>query len=243
MKYFLFLFLALSFGFFASAQQQVLVFHETQGWHHKSIPDGVAAIKEMGKTNKFEVIDSADSQVFLSDDLSQYDLIVFLNTTGDVFNEGEQQAFRKYIENTGNYLGIHSASDTEYEWPFYGKLVGAYFQGHPKVQTAKIHVKDSSNEMVSHLPPSWERIDEWYNFKNIRDDINVLLELDESSYEGGENGDFHPIAWYKSTGFGGVSIYTAGGHTGESYTDPLFREHLLRCIRFALEKGNNSIKQ
>ncbi|AVR44909.1 Crp/Fnr family transcriptional regulator [Christiangramia fulva] len=243
MKYFLFFFLALCSGFFVSAQQQVLVFHETQGWHHKSIPDGVKAIKELGQNNDFQVTDSDDSQIFLSEDLSNYDLIIFLNTTGDVFNEKEQLAFRNYIENGGNYLGIHSASDTEYDWPFYGKLVGAYFKSHPAITSAKIKVKDPSNEMVSHLPPVWERTDEWYNFNDIQDDINVLLELEESTYEGGENGDFHPIAWYKATGNGGVSIYTAGGHTSESYTEPLFREHLLRSIQFALEKGNNSIKQ
>ncbi len=243
MRYFLSFLLFLSVTFFATAQQKVLVFHETQGWHHESIPDGVKAIKDLGRENSFQVKDSDDSKIFLSEDLSQYDLLIFLNTTGDVFDKNEQEAFRKYIENGGNYLGIHSASDTEYGWPWYGKLVGAYFKSHPAITSAKVKVKDPANEMVSHLPAVWERTDEWYNFDKIQDDINVLLELDESSYKGGENGDFHPIAWYKTTGFGGVSIYTAGGHTSESYIEPLFREHLLRCIKFSLEKGKNSIKQ
>lgn len=243
MKYLLSFLILAFFGISASAQQTVLVFHETEGYHHESIPDGVKAIQELGKENHFQVTDSDSSEVFLSKDLSQYDLVIFLSTTGDVFNEAEQQAFRKYIEKGGNYFGIHAASDTEYEWPFYGKLVGAYFESHPKIQQAKIIVKDPGNEMVSHLPEVWARTDEWYIFKQIQDDINVLLELDESSYEGGKNGDFHPWAWYKTTGYGGVSIYTAGGHTSESYTEPLFREHLLRCIKFALEKGTNSMKQ
>ncbi|APG60866.1 ThuA domain-containing protein [Christiangramia salexigens] len=224
-----------------TAQKQVLVFHETQGYYHKSIPKGIKTIRNLGKQHDFEVLSTDDSNIFIKDRMEDIDLVIFLNTTGDVLNMREQMAFKDYIQAGGNFFGIHSAADTEYEWAWYGKLVGAYFKNHPPPGRAKIKLVNKDNPMVSHLPETWVRTDEWYNYYNLQDDIEVLLNLEESSYKGGENGDFHPIAWYKETGYGGVSIYTGGGHTAKSFTEALFREHLLRSILFAL-KSEHSIK-
>lgn len=213
---------------------EVLVFYKTEGFYHKSIPEGIRALEELGKENGFKVTDAANPSHFKEDQLSAYDLIIFLNTTGDVLNEEQQKVFKSYIESGGNFFGIHSATDTEYEWPWYGKLVGAYFSGHPAVQEANIIVEKPEHPIVSHLPPVWKRTDEWYNFKEFNPDNIVLLNLDENSYEGGTNGGFHPIAWYRQLEGGGVSIYTGVGHTKESYREPQVLEHLRRCILFAL---------
>ncbi|MCM8569569.1 ThuA domain-containing protein [Gramella jeungdoensis] len=216
------------------AQNKVLIFHETEGYRHKSIEAGIQAIQRLGNENDFNTIVSRDSRFFTENDLDDIDLVIFLNTTGDILNTDEEVAFQGYMDNGGNFFGIHAAADTEYDWAWYGKLVGAYFKGHPKVQTAVVNVMMPDHMTVDHLPEQWKREDEWYNYKDIRPDLKVLMSLDEKTYEGGENGDNHPIAWFQNYTGGGRSVYTGGGHTVESYSDPDFLEHLRRCIRFAL---------
>ena len=217
-------------------ESQVLVFSKTEGYHHKSIPTGTATIKDLGDLNNFKVTESDDAGQFTENNLKKYQLIIFLSTTGNVLDEGQQKAFEDYINKGGNYFGIHAATDTEFDWKWYGDLVGAYFLSHPKIQEANVIVEKPLHPTVAHLPKIWTRTDEWYNLKEISPKINVLLNLDETSYEGGENGEIHPIAWYREMKGGGKSIYTGGGHTDESYSEPAFREHLLQCILFALER-------
>ena len=232
-----FLVVLLMFGFsFGCAQEkEVLVFHKTEGWHHESIPTGVRTIQELGEENNFSVTETDKSEVFSGNNLDKYDLVIFLNTTGNVLEGDQENVFENYIENGGNFFGIHAAADTEYDWEWYGKLVGAYFLDHPKVQEAEVLIAAPEHPTVSHLPHSWKRTDEWYNYKNINPDIEVLLYLNEDSYEGGKNGDEHPIAWYRELPSGGRTIYTGGGHTDEAFSEPLFREHLVRCILYAMK--------
>ena len=133
-------------------------------------------------------------------------------------------------------MGIHAASDTEYGWPWYGKLVGAYFTSHPNdpnVREAKMNVVNREHPSTVHLKDTWVRNDEWYNYENINPDMNVLIYLDETSYEGGTNGDNHPIAWYQEFD-GGRVFYTGGGHTNESYDEPDFQKHLVGGINYCL---------
>ncbi|MFD1094440.1 ThuA domain-containing protein [Salegentibacter chungangensis] len=214
-------------------EPEVLVFSKTKGFWHKSIPAGIEAIEEMGEEYGFKVSETDEAKEFSPENLKKYKLVIFLNTTGNVLNNKQQQAFEEYIEGGGNFFGIHSAADTEYDWPWYGNLVGAYFNGHPPVAEAEIIVEKPDHLTVSHLSGVWTRRDEWYNYKNISPHLEMLLRLDESTYEGGENGENHPIAWYQELPGGGKAIYTGGGHTIESYIEPRFREHLLRCIQFA----------
>jgi type 1 glutamine amidotransferase len=213
---------------------EVLVFYKTDGFWHRSIPTGRAFLSELGENHNFEVTTSKDSDYFNDESLSKFDLVIFLNTTGNVLDQEEQEAFENYIKKGGSFFGIHAAADTEFEWPWFGELVGGYFNGHPEIQQAKLEVNMPKHPAVAHLPKIWSRTDEWYNYKNLNPDIRVLLYLDEDSYQGGTNGNEHPIAWYKETGHGGVSIYTGLGHTIESYGEPLFERHLLQSIIFAL---------
>ncbi|MDC6350510.1 ThuA domain-containing protein [Zeaxanthinibacter sp. PT1] len=211
----------------------VLVFTKTLGYRHSSIEKGVNTIKSLGGSNKFTVTQTEDSGFFTKDGLSKYQLVIFLSTTQDVLNSSQQEVFQDYIKNGGNFMGIHAATDTEYDWGWYGKLVGAYFKSHPEVQEAQLIVADKNHPATAHLGDNWTHTDEWYNFKDLNPQVNVLLKLDESSYSGGENGGEHPIAWYHQFE-GGRSFYTGLGHTEEAYDNPDFQKHLLGGIQYCL---------
>ncbi|MBF9254208.1 ThuA domain-containing protein [Pontibacter sp. 172403-2] len=219
-----------------SDKPKVLVFSKTAGFHHASIPAGIAAIQKLGSENGFNVDTTTNAAFFNEDTLKQYSAVIFLSTTGDVLNNYQEADFERYIQAGGGFVGIHAATDTEYDWGWYGRLVGAYFNGHPKIQEAVLHVVDKENPATKHLPDPWKRTDEWYNFKQLNPENKVLLTIDESSYEGGTNGETHPMAWYKDYD-GGRSFYTELGHTDESYQDPLYLKHILGGIQYAI--GHN----
>jgi cytochrome c len=217
---------------------RVLVFAKTKGYHHESIPAGIAAIQKLGLENNFAVDTTTDASFFQEDKLKDYKAVIFLSTTGDVLNADQQVAFERFIQAGGGYVGVHAAADTEYGWPWYNKLVGAYFASHPgnpNVRKATINSIDTTHLSMKGLPTRWERTDEWYNYKNIFTGIKVLASLDEETYDGGEHGDNHPIAWYHEID-GGRSFYTGGGHTAESYSEPLFLKHLSGGIIYAIGK-------
>ena len=217
----------------------VLVFTKTEGFRHESIATGVKALRELGRKNNFIVLRTESSEDFTRENLANYQLVVFLSTTMDVLDNNEQAAFENYIQSGGSFLGIHAATDTEYDWPWYGKLVGGYFESHPNnpnVKVAKMDVLTKTHSSTAHLKDTWTRNDEWYNFKNLNSNVTVVLKLDETSYEGGTNGANHPIAWYHEYD-GGRAYYTGGGHTNESYSEPEFVNHLLGAITWCLGRN------
>lgn len=220
---------------------RILVFSKTAGFYHESIPSGIAAIQKMGAENNMVVDTTKNASYFVEDSLKKYRAVVFLSTTQNVLNADQQVAFERYIQAGGGFVGVHAAADTEYNWPWYNKLVGAYFKSHPNnpnVRKATIDVVDTTFKATKGLPARWERTDEWYNYKSINPDINVLAKLDEESYEGGENGENHPIAWYHEFD-GGRAFYTGGGHTNESFSEPLFVNHLLEGIKYAIGENKS----
>ncbi|MGK7394188.1 MAG: ThuA domain-containing protein [Candidatus Cyclobacteriaceae bacterium M3_2C_046] len=219
-------------------EERILIFSKTAGYRHQSIPVAKQALTTLLKQEQIRVDTTEDAAYFVTDSLKQYSAVIFLLTSGNVLDHRQQAHFERYIQAGGGYVGLHSAVDTEYSWPWYGKLAGAYFSNHPKPQQATIQVVDSQHLATRHLPKSWQRFDEWYNFKQYNDAVNVLALLDESTYEGGTHGDFHPTSWYHQYD-GGRAFYTAGGHTGESYQEPLFLQHVLGGIRYAM--GDNQL--
>jgi type 1 glutamine amidotransferase len=226
-------------GSAALAKNKVLVFSKTAGYHHQSIDAGIKAIQQLGAQYHFEVDVTTDSTLFTPENLKKYTAVIFLNTTGNVLNDEQQKAFEQYIKAGGGFVGVHAATDTEYDWPWYNQLVGAYFNGHPKIQEAVLHVVDSNNIATKHLPRTWKRTDEWYNFKSMANDLHVLITIDESSYTGGTNGANHPMSWYHNYD-GGRAFYTELGHTNESYADPLYLQHLWGGIQYAMGMGRTS---
>ncbi|HWB23906.1 MAG TPA: ThuA domain-containing protein [Chitinophagaceae bacterium] len=221
---------------FKAKQPKILVFSKTAGFHHNSIAAGIPAIIKLGQEHGFLVDTTTDSTMFTEANLKKYAAVVFLSTTGNVLSDEEQKAFEHFIESGKGFVGVHAATDTEYDWPWYNKLVGAYFKIHPKQQNAVLNVVDTTFIATKNLPHVWKRFDEWYNFKDTHwDDVHVLITIDESSYTGGENGSFHPMSWYHSYD-GGRAFYTELGHTDESYSDPLYLGHLLGGIEYAIGK-------
>ncbi|MGZ5191128.1 MAG: ThuA domain-containing protein, partial [Flavisolibacter sp.] len=216
-----------------SGKPRVLVFSKTSGFRHTSIPTGKAAIMKLGQENGFDVDTTENASYFTEDSLKNYSTVIFLSTTMDVLDNFQEADFERYIQAGGGFVGIHAATDTEYDWGWYARLVGANFLSHPKIQQATINVTDQTHISTKHLPKQWTRTDEWYNFKNLNKDVKVLMSMDEKTYQGGKNGDNHPMAWYHEYD-GGRSFYTELGHTEESYSDSLYLKHVLGGIQYAI---------
>jgi type 1 glutamine amidotransferase len=214
---------------------RVLLFSKTSGFRHASIPDAIAALEAEGAARSWTLAATEEASWFDGATLAGFDVVVFLLTTGDVLDDAQQAAFEAFVRAGGGYAGVHSASDTEFGWPWYGELVGAYFAGHPAVQPAIVTVEDAAHPATAHLASAdWMRTDEWYSFDhNPRREVDVLLSLDETSYDPGglAMGD-HPIAWSQPYD-GGRAFYTAGGHTSESYAEPDFLAHVVGGIAWA----------
>jgi type 1 glutamine amidotransferase len=217
----------------------VLVFTKVAGFRHASSKTGVQTLKEIGRERGWTVVHTENGAAFNSGFLSRFRAVVWLNTTWDVLNEAQQEAFRSYIESGGGFVGVHAAADTEYDWEWYRQLVGTRFANHPNfpnVRNADVVVENDDHPATAMLPERWNRDDEWYNFdQNPRHNpnITVLATVDERTYDAGEGamGD-HPIIWYQTIGEG-RSFYTGLGHTPSSYADPLFRQHLTAAIEWA----------
>ena len=242
----------------AAELTNVLVFSKTGGFRHDSIDEGIAAIQSLGAANGFTVTATEDATAFTDQNLAQFDVVVFLSTTGEVLDASQQTAFENYIRSGGGFAGIHAASDTEYSWPWYGELIGGYFRNHPAgTPTASVDIEDADEPSTSGVPERWTRTDEWYNFQHpvtpavngnttIADysprarQVHVLATVDESTYgedDGNSIDDDHPVAWCSDFD-GGRSWYTAMGHTAASFSDPDFLDHLLGGLQTAAGAGN-----
>ena len=226
---------ALALGLFASAAQaampRVLVFSKTTGWRHDSIPTAVAAVQKLAMAESLYSHATEDASVFTPENLKSYRAVIFVNTTGDVLDAAQQQALQDFIEGGGGFMGIHSAADTEYDWPWYGTLVGAWFKSHPPgLQTSRVHF---TQEGIADSGREWRVTDELYNYRsNPREQVTVLATVDERDYEGGTMGDDHPISWCHASGQG-RAWYTGFGHYAKLYADPVFARQLSRGLRYA----------
>ncbi len=217
--------------------KKILVFSKTAGFRHSSIPFCTKAIQKMGIDNGFEVDTTENADNFNEANLKKYSVVVFNSTTGNVLTEPQQIAFERYIQAGGAFMGIHAASDTEYDWPWYGKLVGGYFNGHPgknvsNVQNGKFIIKDRTHISTNFMPETLERKDEFYSFKNFNTDVKVLYTVDENSFKEGKMGDFHPMGWYHEFD-GGRSFYTNWGHTNETFSEEIPLKHILGGLQWA----------
>lgn len=223
----------------AHAEQfSVLVFSKTAGWRHDSINAGVTAIQELGKLHDFNVFWTEDAaSVMNAKELAKYKAVIFLLTTGDILNDAQQAAFEGYIKAGGGYVGVHSASDTEYQWPWYTKMVGHMFQTHPAIQTAVLQVEDRNFPGMDRFARRTLATEEWYQFgPALSSNLHYLLTVDESTYVPARPADgkprFHPISWYQDYD-NGRAFYTALGHLPATYRDATFLHHLYGGIYWA----------
>jgi type 1 glutamine amidotransferase len=211
---------------------RVQAFTLTEGYRHDSITDGLALLGELDQRGEI-ALRATEDPAQLVRELTETDVVVFLSTSGEILDAAQQDALESFVREGGGFVGVHAAADTEFDWPFYGELLGARFESHPAVQTARIVVEAPDHPATAALPEIWEREDEWYNFdRNPRGSVQVLLGLDESSYQGGSHGADHPIAWCQLLGRG-RSFYTALGHTEASWREPLFAQHIEGALRWA----------
>ena len=219
-----------------SGKSSLLIFSKTEGYRHASIERGAQAVREIAEQMGYRVEHTEDASVFTAGTLPDYSAVVFLNTTGDILNDEQQENFENFIRGGGGFVGIHSATDTEYEWEWYGKMVGGYFNGHPgnpNVREAVIRTV-TEHEITKGIPADWKRKDEWYDFRDINPAINVLQKVDENTYKGGGMGDNHPITWFHEYD-GGKVFYTGMGHTAETFDEDNFRELIKNAIEFVTE--------
>jgi cytochrome c len=233
--------LGICFCFAATAQpvtpeKRVLVFSKTAGFRHSSIPAGKKAITKLGTENGFSVDTTENAALFTEKNLRKYSAVIFLNTTGNILNDAQQEAFEHYIQAGGGYLGIHAATDAEYDWQWYNKLAGAYFASHPgrpNVQEGEVYVVNKEHPSMEGFPDRWKIKDEFYDFKTFNPQVTVLLKIDEKSYKDGKMGDNHPMAWYHEFD-GGKSFYTSFGHEDATFENPVFLKHLMGGLKYVM---------
>jgi cytochrome c len=215
----------------AAGPLRVFVYTATAGFRHDSIPAAQTALRALDPA--LFSLEFGEDPAELTRALAHSDVVAFVLTSGDLLDETQQDEFEAFVRGGGGFVGVHSASDSEYDWPFYAQLIGAHFADHPSIQRARVLREAASHPSVRFLPEVWQRTDEWYNFQqNPRPEVEVLLRLDEASYLGGSHGSDHPIAWCRSLD-GGRTLYTALGHTEESWTDPLFVRHVSEALLWA----------
>jgi type 1 glutamine amidotransferase len=214
----------------------ILLFTKTAEFRHEAIEAGVLAIEAMAENNAWTIIHSEDSAIFNINSLDSVHVVIFLNTSGPIFNEEERAAFAHYISRGGNFLGVHAATDTEKDWPYYTNLLGAVFDSHPEVQAARITKNmKSDHPSIQHFPNEFWMTDEWYNFKDtLSTEFTILLELEEDSYEGIRMGTRHPLSWYREIGESRI-FYTGLGHELSMYQNPDFLHHLEQAIKWTIK--------
>lgn len=228
----------------ASAQKQfkALLVVNTKGWHHESIHAGVLAMQQLGQRNFFDVVLWENPGGFNDKYLEQFKVIIFLNTTGDILDTAQQKTMERFIQSGKGFVGIHSASDTEYDWEWYTKLVGRMFNIHPANQTAKLQVLDSSFPGLQGLSNGKLWTDEWYDFTPEKTTgLKYILAVDEKTYnpkaqwgnkKNSETNGMHPISWYHEYD-GGRAFYTALGHLPTNYSNEAFLDHVFAGILWA----------
>ncbi len=211
---------------------KLLIFTRTTDYRHASIAEGVVALRGLAEAAGLDAHVSQDAGCFTPESLASFRAVVWLSTSGDVLDPTQRTAFERFIRAGGSYVGVHSASATLLDWPFYGELVGARFVGHPPLQLGRLVVEDREHPATAHLGTEWNREDEWYAFdQNPRPHVRVLISVDESSYAGGRMGD-HPLVWCRELG-SARSFYSALGHSPGDYQDPDFLLHLAGGLAWA----------
>ncbi len=226
-------------------ERKILVFSMTKGFRHSSIEHGVYAFDRLGKaTMAYSVEHSEDPSVFTAENLKRFDAVMMLNTTGnELFDEAGKKALADFVKGGKGLIGIHSATDTFYEWEEYGKMMGGYFDGHPWHETVLLRIEDPDHATCKCFDgaKTFQTIDEIYQYKEkpySRDDLRVLLSLDPAGTDFKKGGmkrsdNDYAVGWVQQYGEGRV-FYCNLGHREETYWNPTVLAHFLAGFQFAL---------
>ncbi len=234
-------------------EQSVLLFSKTNAFRHgDAIEASIPAFQQMADENGWAIFVTDNGAVFNPEQLEQFEVVIWNNTSGKVLNPGQREHFRKYLENGGGFVGIHAAGDNSHQWDWYeDEVIGARFSHHPlhpQFQEGYLTLEAESEDstLTEELPESWTREDEWYNFYNNPREggFNILYRLDGSKIKPSGNipilasdkdwgmGEDHPIVWYNSVGEG-RTFYSAMGHQGSAFQEPDHLQMLENAIRWA----------
>lgn len=244
MRHLCFLFALVFLGCQPPKPKSLLIYTRNgEGFVHDNIAASVEALERLASENKYEVQVTGSPDFFTPENLKQIDCIIFSNSNNEAFTSRNQRdAFKNYIESGGGFVGIHSASGSERQWPWFWAMVGGKFVRHPALQKFELKVIDQENPATSFLGETWSWEDEVYYLDHLNPDIHVLLAADLRTVEDDTKDEFHrnrfgdytPIAWVHEFD-GGRQFYTALGHKQEYYSNPQFLQHLLGGIKWVLE--------
>lgn len=220
----------------------LLVFSKTSGYRHESISSGIKMLYDLSNNQNWVITATEDGSIINDDILQNIDVIIFLNPTGNALNTDEKRAFEKFVQKKKGVVGIHAATDFEYEWPFYGKIMGAWFSAHPPAQKGTIIIEDPGHPAMKPFKgmKSYSTFDEWYSFiENPRSKVRVLASLDENSITNAGSvkwkmGD-HPVIWCQEID-GTRSFYTVFGHTAEAFQNKIVIEHIKNAINWTARR-------
>ena len=215
----------------------ILMLRHSAGFEHSYLPNAEVAIKALGKTTGlFNAVTTHLCSRITAENLASYDVLIFA-TTGELpFDAAQRQAVLDFVRGGKGFFGIHNATDTCYQWPEYGEMLGGYFNGHPWTQEINVLVEDRDHPATRMLGASCKLVEEVYTFKQWeRAKTHVLLRLDNGSVDvskGTRDDHDYALGWCHDYGQGRV-IYTELGHFDETWDLPWFREHILGCIKWA----------
>jgi len=225
----------------AAAKPRVLVYSGSTGFRHDSIPAAVEALKSIGAKAGYAVDASEDPDVFSAEKLAQYKVIIFVSTTTDPKNPDSEwfvgarrDALQGFLKAGKGVIGLHAAADSHYNWPWWGQMIGGYFERHPKgTPKAVVTVVDAKHPATARLPKTLERVDEWYYYKDFNPTMRVLITVDPSTIGSGEaDVNPNPLVWCHAFG-GGRVFYSALGHTAESYSEPYMINLIAGALAYA----------
>ena len=237
----------------AAAEKRVLVYtrnftKDGKGYVHDNIAASIAMIRKLGRENGFAVEATDQPSVFTDPNLKNYQALVFSNSNNEAFeNEEQRGAFQRFIQRGGGFVGIHSASGSERNWPYFWAVLGGKFRRHPPLQPFTIQVLDQKHPSSAHLGATWQWADEFYYTENLNPRLHVILAGETGALKdpkatetdpGKAFGDgLFPLAWCQEYD-GGREFYTALGHKIEYYSDPKFQRHVLGGILWVLREKN-----
>jgi type 1 glutamine amidotransferase len=236
--------LCLSTAASAAQKARVLIYSGSTGFRHESIPTAVEAIKAISAKLGYSADATEDPEIFSVEKLKPYKAIVFVSTTTDPkkpesewFVGARRDALQGFLKDGKGIVGIHAAGDSHYHWPWYGKMIGGYFERHPKgTPKGVVTVVDAKHPATAKLPKTLERNDEWYYYKDFDPTMRVLVTVDPATIGDGEaDVNPNPVVWCHAFG-GGRVFYNGLGHTSESYSEPYMVKLLTGGLTYAVGK-------
>ena len=213
----------------------ILLLRHSAGFEHSYLPDAEVALKKIGKANGWGILTTHRLDRISAEKLEKFDILAFATTGNLSFDEEQKQAILSFVKGGKGFLGIHNATDTCYDWPEYGEMLGGYFNGHPWHQEVSVIVEDGDHPATRMLAERFQVAEEVYTFKSWdREKTRVLMRLDNDSVDvskGNREDNDYAMGWCHEYGEGRV-MYTALGHRDELWHQDWFHEHIAGCIKW-----------